>query len=1093
MIKFYNAGAGSGKTHTLSEELADFLIVGNGKPSQVILTTFSKKSAEELKERIRKTLLEKGQPDKAAEMSNALIGTVNAVCSQLVGKYAMEAGFSPELRVLDEASMKTFFNEFINGVIDDDSFQQLQFLCNKFSLFERDEEGAFRQKNSLKPDWPNIVKNLAARFRAYDFNEEDVERSKQETIKCAQEFFITNQFFTCKSIWEVIENSKNELLNGNLAKKDEPAIGGLDRLRNCISNQHKVCWADFAKAGSEIAINTMNNNAWFDEVVLLCRQYHRTPEFANEYIQFIKLVYDTAYKLIDGYQNYKQERGLIDFADQELLFLEMIKNNPVIQAEIKATFKLVMVDEFQDSSPVQLSIFTCLQKIVEDAIWVGDPKQAIYGFRDSDTELFNLALRAVKENDAAVTKSLTQSFRSRPGIINAVNEIFTDIFKGILEEEHIVLGPSDKVTEVDGIPNGYTAPALQVQFYNETRVEGYYAGIGAYVKEVLRSGVQVYDKKNDAFRNIRGNDIALLFRTNPAIKKAAYELKKQGISVSCEAEGLQDQAETLWLSCLLRLLINVDDSLAVSNLMLLEKAVQDVDSLLTTRLNFIETEPGELKDESWLENSPVATEIIKQQQLLAQMPLIQAISHLISISELPRYCAQWGNSSQRMANINKLIEMAGAYEEQCAIMGLAAGFAGYLTYISEIDALPASESEEAVTLMTVHKAKGLEWPMVIIVKLEVPDHDCRVLFNTIHVKQPHQPDYNNLLFGQTIVYLPWPFGDTQKIVKVSDDLIENRKKLDSKLCAFERFQEEEDRLLYVALTRVRDFLILPYYKKSSGSCIESPSRKNSPGLFSAAHWEKLRDIATVIPKVIDLDGHKMLVQCFPTQTRTDAEIETGQVVHFYDHGQPSNVAIHGAIHDNRFVSPSKLQCGLTDSTIQLLPYNQPLLSLNNLKDYAVLGTAIHNAFASWTYHNDKPQRINLITDLMHRMQLNGHINATELDLRFEKFWDFIQTTYSPRHVVREIPLTEVKENNGAVTNGIADLILQTNKGLVLIDHKSFPGHFENMAMNPEHDQYAGKYGGQLNMYKQLIEKATGQKVIAMLLHYVVQGRIVEVA
>ena len=1089
MIKFYNAGAGSGKTHTLSNELADFLIEGNGKPSQVILTTFSKKSAEELKERVRKTLLEKGQPGKAAEMSNALIGTVNAVCSQLVGKYAMEAGFSPELRVLDEASMKMFFNEFINGAIDDHSFQQLQLLCNKFGLFERDEEGAFKQKNSLKPDWPNIVKNLAIRFRAYDFKAEDVERSKQEAIKYAMEFLSTSSIKTIDQIWSKIESTEKNTLEGRIVDTSKKAFEGIQKLRDQKTNKTSVKWADFKKACTEKSDTTTKNNAWFDEVTSICREYLRTPEFANEYTQFIGFVYDTAFTLIDGYQNYKQERGLIDFADQELLFLEMIRNNPVVQAEIKATFKLVMVDEFQDSSPVQLSIFTCLQKIVGDAVWVGDPKQAIYGFRDSDTELFNLALRAANENDAADTKSLPQSFRSRPGIINAVNQIFTDIFKGILKEEHIVLTPSDKVTEVDGLPNGYSAPALQVQFYNETRVEDYYAAIGAHVKEILRAGVQVYDKKNDAFRKIRGNDIALLFRTNPAIKKAASELKKQNISVSCEAEGLHDQAETLWLSCLLRLLINVDDSLAVSNLMLLEKAVKNVELLISTRLDFLEKEPGELKDEGWLANSPVATAIVKQQQLLAQMPLVQAISHLISISELPRYCAQWGNSGQRMSNINKLIEMAGAYEEQCAIMGLAASFAGYLTYISEMDALPASESEDAVTLMTVHKAKGLEWPMVIIVKLDVPDHDSRVLFNTIHVKQPSKPDYNNLLFGQTIVYLPWPFGDTQKIVKVSEDLMDNRAKLDNDLCAFERFQQEEDRLLYVALTRARDFLILPYYKKSSGSCIENPARTNSPSLFSAAHWKILKDTATVTPKVIDLDDHKILVQCFPTQTRTDAEIEMGQIVHFYDHGQPSNAAVH----DNRFVSPSKLERGLTDSTIQLLPYNQPLLPLNNLKDYAVLGTAIHNAFASWTYHNDKPQRISLITDLMHRMQLNGNINATELDLRFEKFWDFIQTTYSPRHVVREIPLMEVKENNGAVTNGIADLILQTNKGLVLIDHKTFPGHFDSMAMNPEHDQYAGKYGGQLNMYKQLIEKATGQKVLAMLLHYVVQGRIVELA
>jgi ATP-dependent exoDNAse (exonuclease V) beta subunit len=108
MITFFNAGAGSGKTYLLSEELSKFLLEKGGKPSQVILTTFTVKSAEELKERVRNRMHEKNQATKAAEMSAALIGTINSVCSQLVEKYAMEQGLSPELRVMDEESAGNF-------------------------------------------------------------------------------------------------------------------------------------------------------------------------------------------------------------------------------------------------------------------------------------------------------------------------------------------------------------------------------------------------------------------------------------------------------------------------------------------------------------------------------------------------------------------------------------------------------------------------------------------------------------------------------------------------------------------------------------------------------------------------------------------------------------------------------------------------------------------------------------------------------------------------------------------------------------------------------------------------------------------------
>ncbi|MEJ7827905.1 MAG: UvrD-helicase domain-containing protein [Segetibacter sp.] len=1085
MIKFYNAGAGSGKTHTLSNDLAEFLIDKNGQPSQVILTTFSKKSAEELKERVRKTLLERGQPGKAAEMSNALIGTVNAVCSQLVEKYAMEVGLSPELRVLDEISTRIFFNEFINSSVDHETFLKLNRLSNRFTAFERDEEGAFKRKDNLKPDWPNMVKNLASRFRAFNFQKKDVERSKAEAISYAEEFLLTNPALSTSKIWAKIEETRDRVPEGDLAAKDNDAIDGLQKLRKLITNKQFATWADFANTGKEIAVKTSKNNEWFNEVVLLCRQYHRTPEFASEYIQFVQLIYDIAYELIDSYQAYKQERGLIDFADQELLFLNMLQKNEVVKNEIAATFKIVMVDEFQDSSPVQLAIFYRLKDLVANAVWVGDPKQSIYGFRDSDSELFNIALKSVDEKSI---KPLSESYRSRPGIVHAVNSIFSGLFQGLLEDEHITLQPSGKVKEVEARPNGYSLPAIHIQFYDEKNLKDYYVAIGAYVKNVLKSGIKVYDVKGDNFRSIRGGDIALLFRTNPAIEEASTEFKLQGIEVSSEAEGLQQQAEVLWISCLLRLLINIHDPLAIANLAVLESAVENVEALLKARFLY---EDDKNREEKWIEQSPVAQIISQQQQLLAQMPLVQAISHLVTASNLPLYCAQWGKASQRMSNIDKVLELSAAFEQQSKIAGLAATFSGFLDHLSNCFSLPPAESEDAVKLMTVHKAKGLEWPMVIAVKLDMPDDDCNVLFNTIHVKHPKEISHTNILSGQTIIYLPWPFGYSKKVEKVSQDLVQNHANLNNKLLAYTKFYREEDRLLYVALTRVRDYLVLPYYKKASGCCIESTTRSRPAGLFNAAHWEKLKGTARETPQTIELEGHKLMVQAFPPYNMAEEQIDEIKEVAFYNRGK----RIADKTHDKRFISPSKAEKTEDDVQIRLLDYEQTLLPLNNLREdlYPTIGTAIHNAFASWKAEKLKDERTAIIQGVMHQMQLNGHVNADELDKRFQSFWEFIQQKYSPKSIVRELPLIAVTDFNGTITNGIADLVLQTNEGLVLIDHKTFPGHFESMALNPEHDHYAGKYARQLNLYKEMLEKSTGKLVVAMLLHYVVQGRVVEVS
>lgn len=174
----------------------------------------------------------------------------------------------------------------------------------------------------------------------------------------------------------------------------------------------------------------------------------------------------------------------------------------------------------------------------------------------------------------------------------------------------------------------------------------------------------------------------------------------------------------------------------------------------------------------------------------------------------------------------------------------------------------------------------------------------------------------------------------------------------------------------------------------------------------------------------------------------------------------------------------------------MLGYNQPLLPVNGLKEnlYATLRIALHNSFTEWRADDTEAETQKAIQQLLYNMQLNRHIQPQELDKQFNAFWPFIVEQYAPASITKELPLRQVSPNNGSITSGIAEMVLDTEDGLILIDHKTFPGHFNPMALNPEHDHYAGKYGSQLLLYKQMLEDATGKRVVKMLLHYVVQGR-----
>ena len=155
---------------------------------------------------------------------------------------------------------------------------------------------------------------------------------------------------------------------------------------------------------------------------------------------------------LQQYQDEKKVRGLIDFTDQEHLLYQLLENASV-QAVLKAEIDLLMVDEFQDTSPLQLALFLRLAKLAKKVVWVGDVKQAIYGFRGSDPELMNSVLKHLEANGGK-TEVLATSWRSRPELVSYVNTVFVPTFAHLLPKDRVALQPRPNVKT-------HTEPAVQ--------------------------------------------------------------------------------------------------------------------------------------------------------------------------------------------------------------------------------------------------------------------------------------------------------------------------------------------------------------------------------------------------------------------------------------------------------------------------------------------------------------------------------------------------------------------------------------------------------------------------------------------------------
>lgn len=1089
MTTFYNAGAGSGKTFTLSEKLYEFLTAGNGDPGEVILTTFTVKAAEELKERVRRKLLEKGEHAKAAHVSNALIGTINGVCSSLLERYSMQIGLSPELKILDQHTVDILFEKFLASNVADDMYHQLNHLSFRFSLYEVND---YRGKETLKPCWPKLVKALVDKFRDYNFTKEQVQLSKESALKIITGFLPSGESLDNDSILQsVVRKGPGWFENRNPGSGDMNTLESLKRLSVSYNARYNFAWHDLAKAAGKLNKGFVKENPDVSQVVESLANYYESKDFKTEWLQLTGLLYDTAFKLIKDYQDYKRERGLIDFTDQEALLLDMLKNNSTVREEMSATFKMIMVDEFQDCSPLQIAVFTELQQLITDSCWVGDPKQSIYGFRGADEVLFTNTMNAVEKTGNKI-EILGTSFRSRPAIVEAVNEIFTGIFKGIIPGNRITLTPSADSLKKEP---GYKDPALHVVFCEAGKLEDYYTILAEKVKSICNSQLKVYETGSKTFRNIRGSDIALLFRDRANMQTMAETLKATGVAVSIASTGFQEQAEVLWMLSLLRLVINPYDSLATANLMILEGAVGNVEELIVKRLEYlsIKNEPEESISEGqphWKGNSETARRLESHNDLISQMPLLQAIELLISLTDLPVFAARWGAFELRLANINQMLSLANEYQEQCSLLGMSTTLSGFLDTLQNHDAVPAVKSDAAITLMTIHEAKGLEWPMVIPVKTSVTYNDCKHIFNSMHVIQPKTFDLNAVLKGQQIIYIPWPFASAKKVCGSLEDAAAV---LDGKLDAYQRAKKEEDRLLYVALTRAKEYLLLPANIKAvSYTGIEAATRCNPSSLFTAEDLQfLLSQLKSKSKAIATHKGFKIGIELLTapeenvptTNTLADVPVE------YYDLGTAQS-----KVHTPRFLSPSaKVNANISTVTIRDIGLVNPALSVAAGKEisHEEIGNAIHLAFASWKPENKKSDRILLIEKLLTRLTLNGKIDAVLVDENFEGFWSFIKTKYQPINIWREYPVSSVATQNGEVISGIIDLLVETPTGLVLIDHKTFRGSFDAQVLKNDNEFYAGKYKGQLDSYKEILEQATGKKVTANLIHYVMQGRIVE--
>jgi ATP-dependent exoDNAse (exonuclease V) beta subunit len=789
------------------------------------------------------------------------------------------------------------------------------------------------------------------------------------------------------------------------------------------------------------------------------RGWVNNPRFHDDVKTMIFGVFACVDTAMEHYQKYKEQHGLMDFTDQESGVLKLLEQkNPFFRDSLKGRLSLLLVDEFQDTSPVQLAIFLELDRLCGNSFWVGDPKQSIYGFRGSDPMLMNTAADYFSKKPGAESiKPLSDSWRSKELLVDFVNAVFKKVFHAMPENKVCLNIPAERKEAAKG--GALEAWLLEAKNNKDADIR-----LAVAVQALLNNAADCPNKE------LKPGDIAILCRSNLQCENVSEALEHIGIRAST-ARGLLVKTAVCRLAlAALRYLADKNDTLAMLELLNLLPDTAGSNDWLAKLLSDREAFFNELR------SKPVFQDLDTQRKKLRHWTPLEALEYAIEESGAPGAAGSWPNPALAMANLDKLRQTCVQYLDLCRARRNSASLPGYLAYL-DASATPEAEGadDQTVQVLTYHAAKGLEWPVVILFSLGAEPRGSAfdLCAKTEGVFDPQNP-----LKNRTLHFWPNPIPGSQKSEELNDlinDCPEQQEAVDREI-------KERQRLLYVGFTRARDVLIL---------AVQRGKELNTAWLdeLTDADGKRLINLPSGNTKGAQVQRHTLKVGAaeIPMTIREYTEnYAAAQLARSVEsRRRPAAPADLPDYPPYRY-SPSTLEADaeeLSKITVSLAGNLGERIAVKGTPDYTSLGDAVHNFLAVEQGKRSATEWQAVAQRLLTRYGVTDVMDPAGLPVIYDRLARFIKTRYPEAKIHREWPIS-LREANNQVMLGWIDLLLELDNGFVIIDHKTFPG--------AEAEERARLYSPQLKAYRRAVEAATGKTVLAMLIHMPVIGKIFDV-
>jgi ATP-dependent helicase/nuclease subunit A len=1022
--------AGSGKTEKLARRYIALLQKGVDI-EKILAITFTEKAAAEMKQRILKILKEENEElfSKLLEkMSLMRVLTIHSFCGMLLRRFSFEATIDPNYKIEDAIDSRIAWEEILYEILMDAGKGE---EGHEFLLQVLGEKG-FRGLDYLKATIDYLFERRPFSLEADTFH-----------IPPTSNTLLIKELKTWQGVKDVIEDYEE------VFEKD--SLEGIASLEKYFLTDQK----EPRKRPPKLLKNIVNYQDW----ALKMYMYWKNKKL-EEHLKRTKRIRDIFKKCFDRYSNRKMAKGILDFSDLEYITYKMLTENPewanILYAFDEKTDH-ILVDEFQDTNSFQWAI---IDKLTEEwrsglgakreggvkptIFLVGDEKQSIYFFRGANVELFHRAKEKLKKwlGDEFYYEEVKENFRSRPAIIDFTNHVFSKIMQ--TEEDsppwmtRYTPFSGYRITESMSDTGKVELILLDEEEDGVVEAKQKEAEILAKRIQSLVGNFQLIDRNTQQQRFCRYMDMAILLRKRTHLKRYEDALRQYNIPfVVVKGIGFYQEPEVAMLRALVYFLSNPKDDYSLYILLksplfmidegtIIKMMFKDGDCLFS-KLQNISTNSNDLNS---LNDSLKFLE-----QWVSQLPYLP-ISELIEKALVDTKAWRYFYEPQRRANIKKFIRLVEDLEANGKSLLKIRDFLER-TYNKEEEpkANVNTEGMDAVKIMTIHAAKGLEFPIVFIPGLE----------------ESFVSKTNDSLV----------YEKDRRLFLKSEPESSIRRQDEDFLLYLRKEEEEQKRLFYVAVTRAEEALFLISHWTERDKCFF--------GFLRHALGLEKKDTAYITDAAIQ--GFSLL---------TEGDINT-----LYEKAPkprapkitPFPVGFIPLKAEGR--KPWKAVTEVVDIRRQ------------HGKDWVILGDIIHRVFEGISKGIIQEGDIRIRVERM--LESKGIIREEkerlwtiiERDIHLLKEKGIWQDIIIPRKdSFSELPF--IFESKETVYTGRIDRIIKDSGIYKIYDYKTFP------IKEKEIEYLLKEYSFQMNIYKKAITKIFNTKNVKSFIIFTHTGEIREV-